>query len=80
MTMSTPQEILAAIESLAPEEQRFIAQQVSEIYLESDDCMPDERELAELDQRMAELESGKVEWIPGSEVRRQLHERLKRYE
>ncbi len=78
--MSTPQEILAAIESLAPDQQRFIAQQVSEIYLEADDWTPDEHELVELDQRMADMESGKVESIPGSEVRRMLRERLKRYE
>jgi hypothetical protein len=78
--MSTPQEILAAIDSLAPDEQRFIAQQILEIYPLPDDWAPDEAELAILDQRIADLDSGKVEPIPGSEVRRILRERIQRYE
>jgi hypothetical protein len=75
--MSTPQEILAAIESLAPDEQRFVAQQIREIVPLVDDWTPDIAELALLDQRLAEINSGTVETIPGSDVRKMLRERIK---
>jgi putative addiction module component (TIGR02574 family) len=78
--MSTPQEILAAIESLAPDQQLFVAQQIREIYPLADEWIPDDAELALLDRRMDDIESGKVEPIPGSEVRRNLRERLSRYD
>jgi putative addiction module component (TIGR02574 family) len=78
--MSTPQEILAAIELLAPDEQRLVAQQIREAFPLADEWTPDEAELAELDRRMDELESGKVESIPGPEVMRLLHDRMNRYE
>lgn len=78
--MSTPQEILAAIELLPPEDQRFVVQQVRDTYLLEEEWAPSETELAELDRRMEEIESGKVQAIPGSEVKRILRERMKRYE
>jgi putative addiction module component (TIGR02574 family) len=37
----------------------------------------DEAEIALLDQRMADVDSGKVETIPWSEARRQMHSWLK---
>jgi putative addiction module component (TIGR02574 family) len=78
--MSTPQEILAAIESLAPDEQRYVAQQIRDAYPLADEWIPDEAELALLDQRMEDIDSGKVEPLPASEVRRILRDRLNRYE
>jgi putative addiction module component (TIGR02574 family) len=75
--MSSPDEIFHAVQLLAPSEQWQLVSRLWDA-LPPEAWVPDEAELALLDQRMAEFESGEVQAIPGEEVRRQLRSWQKR--
>lgn len=76
--MSTVDDIFNAAQSLAPAEQWALVHRLCEAMPGEAWKIFDEAEIAELDRRMEEIESGKIETIPWSEARRQMYARLKR--
>jgi putative addiction module component (TIGR02574 family) len=75
--MSSADEIFNAAQLLSPHDQwQLVARLWQSLPPEAIEI--DERESELLDRRMAELESGKVEAIPGEEVRRYLRSWIQR--
>lgn len=77
--MSTTDEILAAVDALPLDEKLIIASRIWASLPLEDQSLPDDADLAILDQRMAEIDAGTATTVSIDEVRRRMHERLKRY-
>jgi putative addiction module component (TIGR02574 family) len=78
--MSTTDEILAAFNALPPSDKWSLLNRVWDQFPPEAWPTPDATEIALLDARFAELDSGAVESIPIAEARRQMREHLNRYE
>jgi hypothetical protein len=77
--MSTTDEIFAALNSLPPRDKWTLLARVWEQFPPETWPLPDEGEVALLDSRFAEIDSGAVPTIPWVEAQRQMHEHLNRH-
>ncbi len=62
--------------AMATTERLLLAQQLLDSVL-TESCALSERDLAEIDRRIADIESGKVVCVPWDEVRQRLRSRFK---
>jgi putative addiction module component (TIGR02574 family) len=76
--MSTVDDIFNAAQSLDPADRWALVHRICDSLPDEAWGIFDEAEISLLDQRLADVESGKVETIPWPEARRQIYARLKR--
>lgn len=77
--MSTTDEIFAAVNSLPPGDKWMLLTRVWDQFPPESWPAPGAEEVAILDSRFAEIDSGAVKSIPGDEARRQMFEHLNRH-
>jgi putative addiction module component (TIGR02574 family) len=74
--MSTPDDIFDAVQALSLTERWRLVNRLWEALPDEASELCDPAEIALLDERMAEIESGKVDTVPGEVVKKWLRERI----